>query len=361
MSCIRIFIFSFFVMTLIIPAFIKAEEAFMLPANVFRWSHALSRTTVDKEYDSAGKKRKLGTTLDQQAQANGVPGAEVNPKSTVFRYDFVAEYGVTDTLGVQAWIPFYLSGKAELNPNSKMDIFSRNAPSSVKKLSSEDGKAASVMGDALLGIKWQFLNTASSPLNYESNTWRMAIAGGFYVPTGKPAAPDSNNISTSQVESKSWIAGVRTYVDYQAVPWFYVNFFTEHQYRLKGKRSALSKSAPYDVVEGKFQPGSKHIVEFDFVLHPDLNETTRLESGFAMRGIFERKGKYSDFTDSARLNGTYDPLTQLYIARPYIGVFTTKGLFPSKLTLGYDFPVAGKNSYAYQTVYLIWRGYFKFL
>jgi len=340
-----------------------ADDAFVLPKGVLRLTGGTSLITAKESYGNTGEKFALGATLGTTVQAL-VPALHPTSKVeiSITREDLALEYGLTDALSLAIRLPIYLRATAKVVKNQDMDtaltlLNTAGAPTAgrgklgelFRKLS-QDGKQAGTFGDLLLGGKYQFLHSGSSPLSYEAGTYRATIAFGTKLPTGSLADPDTNDISTTTAaNTKSFILGARTYFDYQFATFFYLNFYTEHEYRFAGpSKSLLSdpQTLSYQVLNVKYQPGFYNHLELDFTFTPTIVDHLFSESGLRITGDFTTAGKYTAVpVGQESLLAQSGTSSQAYTISPYIGVFYIGAPLPLKFQVITYLPLGGKNSY----------------
>ena len=246
------------------------------PKGVFRFTGGTSFLTATESYGNTGEKSALGAMLGTTVQAL-VPALHPTSKVEIpiTHEDLAFEYGLTDALSLSMQLPMYLHASAKVTQNQDMDtalmlLNTAGAPTAGReKLGelfqrlSQDGTKAGTFGDLLVGAKYQFLHSGSpsrsSPLSYEAGPYRAAAAFGTKLPTGSLASPDTNDIpTTTAANTKSFILGARTYFDYQFTTFFYLNFYTEHEYRLAGHSQYLfsdPQTLSYQVLNVRYPAG----------------------------------------------------------------------------------------------------------
>ena len=344
-----------------------ANDAFVLPKGVFRLTSGTSFLTATESYGNTGEKSALGAMLGTTVQAL-VPALHPTSKVevSITREDLAFEYGLTDALSLSMQLPLYLHASAKVTKNQDMDTALRmlntaGAPTAgrgklgelFQKLS-QDGTKAGTFGDLLVGAKYQFLHSGSpsrsSPLSYEAGTYRAAVAFGTKLPTGSLASPDTNDIpTTTAANTKSFILGARTYFDYQFTTFFYLNFYTEHEYRFPGHSQYLfsdPQTLSYQVLNVKYQPGFYNHLELDFTFTPTIVDHLLSESGLRITGDFTTAGKYTAVpVGQEALLSQSGTSSQAYTLSPYVGVFYTGAPLPLKFKVVTYLPLGGKNSY----------------
>jgi len=344
-----------------------ADDAFVLPKGVFRFTGGTSLLTATESYGNKGEKSALGATLETTVQVL-VPALHPTSKVevSITREDLAFEYGLTDALSLSMQLPMYLHARAKVMQNQDMAtalmiLNTIGAPTAgrgklgelFQKLS-QDGTKAETFGDLLVGAKYQFLHSGSpsrsSPLSYEAGTYRAAAAFGTKLPTGSLASPDTNDISTTTAaNTKSFILGARTYFDYQFTTFFYLNFYTEHEYRFPGHSKYLfsdPQTLSYQVLNVKYQPGFYNHLELDFTFTPTIVDHLRSESGLRITGDFTTAGQYTEVpVGQESLLSQSGTSSQAYTISPYIGVFYTGAPLPLKFKVATYLPLGGKNSY----------------
>jgi len=344
-----------------------ADDAFVLPKGVFRFTGGTSLLTATESYGNKGEKSALGAMLGTTVQVL-VPALHPTSKVkvSITREDLAFEYGLTDALSLSMQLPMYLHASAKVMQNQDMDTALRmlntaGAPTAgrgklgelFQKLS-QDGTKAGTFGDLLVGAKYQFLHSGSpsrsSPLGYEAGTYRAAAAFGIKLPTGSLADPDTNDISTTTAaNTKSFILGARTYFDYQFTTFFYLNFYTEHEYRFAGSSKYLfsdPQTLSYQVLDVKYQPGFYNHLELDFTFTPTLIDHLLSESGLRITGDFTTAGQYTAVpVGQESLLSQSGTSSQAYTLSPYVGVFYTGAPLPLKFKVATYLPLGGKNSY----------------
>ncbi len=333
-----------------------ANDAFTFPKHVSRVTLNTSIVNIVDQYDSEGKKNKLFKSSEEAAKL-AIPGASITPEIDVVREDFAFEYGVTDKVSVQLQVPVYFASKFSLNANKDM---ATALTATGRKFMLEDGESESVLGDIIVGTKWQYLSNGQTPVSTDPGTYRAAVAVGLALPTGELADPTTTNIGTTKSGADTYILGLRTYWDYQFTKYFFVNFYTEHEYRLTGDYKALS-STTGKALDLKYQPGIYNYLELDFNLTPELfsQDLTSL-SGLYLIGEFTGKGEYSDYPDGY-IGAKEEDASKIYYVKPYVGATYKGGLFPMSLQLSYLLPVAGENAKATDIIELKYKAYFKFI
>lgn len=354
-----------------------ANDAFVLPGGVFRFTSGTTALSGTEAFDSGGETTGLGAQLGPAvlrvgqalngATSGAFPGGSwngLNPavsmEASIFREDLAFEYGFTDRLTFSIQTPMYLGGTVATRPDADMSVAiatlnAQGAPSAgggkVGELFSRlaaDGKKAGTLGDVTVGGKFQFANSGSTPISQEPGTYRAAVAFGASLPTGSLASPDTNDFSTTKDDSLSWILGARTYWDYQFSSSFYLNFYTEHEYRLAGASKYLdvdSATLSYRVLDVQYRPGMYHHLEFDFAVVPKLSEVLSSDSGVRITGDITGRGTYtgapSGYESIVGESREGSTSTQFV---PYLGLFYTGLKLPMKLKTLYYAPMAGRNS-----------------
>jgi hypothetical protein len=354
-------------LALVVPNAV-ANDAFVLPKGVFRLTSGTSFFTATESYGNTGEKSALGAMLGTTVQAL-VPALHPTSKVevSITREDLAFEYGLTDTLSLSIQLPMYVHARARVIQNQDMAtalmlLNTAGAPTAgrgklgelFQKLS-QDGAKAGTFGDLLVGAKYQFLHSGSpsrlSPLSYEAGTYRAAAAFGTKLPTGSLADPDTNDIpTTTAANTKSFILGARTYFDYQFTTFFYLNFYTEHEYRFPGQSKYLlsdPQTLSYQVLNVQYQPGFYNHLELDFTLTPTLVAHLLSESGLRITGDFTTAGQYTSVpAGQEALLSQSGTSSQAYTLSPYVGVFYIGAPLPLKFKVVTYLPLGGKNSYA---------------
>ena len=370
-----------------------ADDAFVLPEGVFRFTAATTSAFATQGFDSDGNRVALGSALGTQVKSAGTvlnsasggafpgqawgalnPGVSVN--ASILREDLAFEYGASERVTWSIQVPLYLSSQVKVSPDADMNLAfaSLNAPGSpvagsgkvgelFRKLS-QGGTHAGPIGDILAGAKVQFLRTGESPLSTEPGVWRGAFALGAYLPSGTVASPDSNDFSTTFAESKSWIVGARTYWDHQFTPSFYLDLFTEHQYRFAGAAKYLAtdpRTATYQVLDVRYRPGIYNHFEADFTLTPEVFRNLRSDSGLRFAADLSAEGEYTDAPAGYEsLVGRTRPSQSAFSVIPYLGVFYTGSPLPVKLKTSYSAVAGGRNSEALSGFTFLAQAYMKF-
>jgi hypothetical protein len=340
-----------------------ANDAFVLPKGVFRLTSGTSFLTATESYGDTGEKSALGAMLGATVQAL-IPA--LHPTSqvevSITRQDLAFDYGLTNALSLSMQLPMYLHARAQVTKNQDMDTALRilntaGAPTAgrgklgelFQKLS-QDGSKAGTFGDLLVGAKYQFLHSGSSFRRYEAGTYRAAVAFGAKLPTGSLASPDTNDIpTTTAANTKSFILGARTYFDYQFATFFYLNFYTEHEYRFAGPSKSLfthPQTLSYQVLNVQYQPGFYNHLELDFTFTPTLVDHLFSESGLRITGDFTTAGQYTAVpVGQEALLSQAGTSSRAYTLSPYVGVFYTGAPLPLKFKVITYLPLGGKNSY----------------
>lgn len=378
--------------TALSPSPALAEDAFTLPAGVFRLSLGSTSVSGNQAFGSGGQKAGLGAPLGAKirdtgnllnlATSNAFPGgswSSLNPgaevEANVFREDLALEYGLTPRLSLSAQVPLYLSASVRVTRNDDLNaalgiLNAAGAPTAgagkvgelFNKLSNDGGKAGTV-GDLLFGAKYQFLHSGSSPVSTEPGSYRSAVALGFMPPTGVLASPDTNDLSTTTDQSRSWILGARTYWDYQFTSWFFLNLFTEHQYRFAGDAKHLDVNAAtlaYRILDIRYQPGFQNRLELDFTFTPEILPGLQAESGLRVTGELTARGTVTGApAGHESLVGQTQEASNLFNVVPYLGVFYQRGI-PFKLKTSYYLPASGVNSNALSGMTFLLQGFLKF-
>lgn len=371
-----------------------AEDAYVLPQGVLRIISGTSSLSIKKSFDANGNKIDLGSALGSTvettgdavnaATANTFPGASwnglgprVNMEASLLREDVAFEYGLNNLMSISLRFPIYVNGKVEVTKNSDMTtalttLNAVGAPTAgtgkvgelFNKLS-QNGKMASTMGDTIIGVKYQFMNTGGTPLSHEPGVSRIAGAIGINVPTGTIASPDTNDIATTKDSSaKSWIVGARSYWDYQFTSSFFLNFYTEHEYRLPGNAKYLyvnTSTLDYRVLDMKFRPGFYNHLELDLAVQPELAPKLVSDSGLRLTGDYTATGKYTAApTGYSQLVGQTKNNSNAYTLSPYAGVLYYGALIPFKIKMAYYIPTSGKNANVTKGYSLIIHAFLKF-
>ncbi len=362
------------VATVLTPTDSRADDAFVLPAQVFRFHSGSIYYSGDSVFGADGAKRGMGADASTQLKdyatqmnaalsgAGGLPGwsASMNPTFTteyqLYHQDLELDYGITDRVAATFQLPIYPYGKVKMTPNAEAVATLQSLKTTLSALGqysssqaelankrAQDGKLASAAGDLVLGAKYQWFRTASQGYLGERGM-RFAVAGGVRLPTGGVANPDTNDISTTTTESKSWIFGARTYWDFQPASFFYLNLYSSHEYRLAGRRPYLditSKPGSYSVVQdSKFRPGMYHYFEIEpsFCVEPFGNWL--FDAGSTAWMGFEEKGEWTEGPGK----GETKPFSRALGITPYVGFrHQIAGIVPVRLKTSYLHPMSGRN------------------
>ena len=332
-----------------------ANDAFTFPKHVSRVTLNTSIVSIVDQFDSEGEKSKLFKSSEDSAKL-AIPGASLDPQIDILREDFAVEYGVTDKVSLQIQVPVYFASKFSLNANDDM---ATALTLGGKKSLLEEGESESVLGDIIVGAKWQYLSNGQTPVSTDPGTYRAAIAAGLALPTGELADPLTTNIGTTKSGADTYILGLRTYWDYQFTKYFFVNFYTEHEYRLAGDYKTISSTGK--ALDITYQPGVYNYLELDFNVTPELfsQDVTSL-SGLYLIGEFTAEGEYSDYPEGYA-GVKEEEASKIYYVKPYVGATYKGGLFPMSLQLSYLLPVAGENAKATDIIELKYKAYFKFI
>ncbi|MBL6988452.1 MAG: hypothetical protein ISR65_01665 [Bacteriovoracaceae bacterium] len=350
-----------------------ANDAFVFPKGVFRFTLNTSLVNMDKKYDGSREKVKLGKALDDGVTQAGITtDPKVFPEVDIFREDFAVEYGLTDKVSLLFQLPIYFSVSKEMNPDANMTaglntINAANTKGSIPYYlnnQAKDGESAALLGDILLGAKWQIFNTGGKPLAKKPFSYRGALAMGLALPTGTLADPETSNIGTTKSGADTFILGLRSYWDFQVTSYFYINFYTEHEYRFEGDYKTVNATSvsTYAVREIKYKPGMYHYLELDFTLTPELWSSDFISlSGLQLIGEFTGEGEYSDPGIGLDVPTVKtEAASRILHVKPYLGCTFKGGPFPMSLQVGYSIPVGGKNATATNIVELKYKAYFKF-
>ncbi|OFZ18931.1 MAG: hypothetical protein A2X94_13350 [Bdellovibrionales bacterium GWB1_55_8] len=371
----------FSLIALMMSASAYADDAWVLPGGVFRLITGATFVNSSQEFDGSGEKHELGPELSQKVLQTGLslglPWSTLNPeihmKTAIFRQDFAIEYGLTDLMSLSVQLPLYFNADVTATSNEDMKtalttLNSAMGPGKVGELfqkRSQNGKKSGTLGDVLLGGKYQFLNSGSSPTSNDAETLRAAAALGLKLPTGSTASPNTNDISTTTAsDTQSWILGARTYWDYQFTRSFYLNLYTEHEYRLPGSRKYLytnELTGDYSVLDTTFKPGFYNHLELDFAFSPELMTDLSLETGIRFTGDYTAAGKYTKAPEAfSSIAGETTKGSAEYNVIPYLGVFYTGSPLPLKLKVVYYQPAAGENTYVLSGLSTVLQAYMKF-
>src|SRR5215467_10118779 len=86
-----------------------ADDAFVLPKGVFRFTDGTTFLTAKEIYDNTGEKSPLGATLGTTVQAL-VPALHPTTRVevSITREDLAFEYGLADAVSLSIQLPLYL-------------------------------------------------------------------------------------------------------------------------------------------------------------------------------------------------------------------------------------------------------------
>ena len=244
----KIYILLLLLLSTTLTSVTYADDALPLPQHLFRFTINTAYSNFDTQFGQSSKES-LGQELTDFFTAT-TPTAEATPETTIFRQDFITEYGVTDRVSTQIQIPFYSFAESVINSNDDMRniIATLNATGEgtvgkagymfTQKI--KNGEAKALLGDITVGVKYQLFNTAGTPLDQRPGTFRGAVAVGLSIPTGSVVTdPLSNDLGTTKSGVAEVNYGLRTYWDYQIRKDIYVNLYTEHEYRPVGSYQML--------------------------------------------------------------------------------------------------------------------------
>ncbi|OFZ00944.1 MAG: hypothetical protein A2Z97_04635 [Bdellovibrionales bacterium GWB1_52_6] len=358
-----------------------ADDAFVLPEGVFRFTAGSTFVNSSQFYNENRVKIEPGSALANQVKTTltGLgAGSGLSPamdvKSTISREDVALEYGLNDRTSLSLRLPLYLSVNIKTTPNADLNaalaaigatpLGSAGKVGELFQKLSRDGKKTGTAGDLLVGGKYQFLRSGATGYSTEPDSYRASFALGMKLPTGSTSSPDTNDLATATASNtKAWIVGARTYWDYQFTSFFYIDFYSEHEYRFAGARKFLSvdSSYNYSVLDTSFRSGVYNHLELDFAFTPEIVKGLTSDSGIRFMGDFTGEGKYTEAPEGyAPLVGTNEKATRSYVISPYLGVFYTGAPLPLKFKTVYYQPTGGMNSNVINGLSLIAQAYLKF-
>jgi hypothetical protein len=369
-------LYTTLVLSVALSSTLSADDAFVLPKHLFRFTINTAYTSFDDRFGQASKESAGKEIVDSFLSVNSA--AELEIESTILRNDLTTEFGVTDRVSALMHIPFYSFAETNSNPNSTMKTSiallnnaGQEAVGEAGYLFTQQlkvGEAEAVLGDILLGAKYLLFNTAGSLNSATPGTFRGAILGGVSIPTGSENSnPLSSNIGTTRsgVEEINYL--LRTYWDYQIEKHVYLNLYTEHEYRPAGSTKIIDLHAgstiTYDAIDLIYDPGEYHKFELDLAIHPELSSNWASASGFKLIGEFVSEGTYSKYpsTYGDEVNDSKITVSSEIISfQPYLGLQYKGGAFPMEAKLKYTHPVKGRNANDAKVVELQYRAYLKF-
>ena len=305
-------------LALVLPAF--ADDAKVLPKGVLRTYLAPSYTTISESYDADGE---------------AVDATETK----ILNLGAALEYGITDwvNLGLQ-WGPginvywdvdgnedVQLNVPAELFVGSKIQIVGPQAP-----VANDQFRVAASLG-ALVPMAFGY-DAEEEATNYGS--------GEEYK------APSSTNATA---------IGARFHADYVVNEMFFMNLYSEYQYRFPvkiEKADPLTWATLNALGEEEIDYGYKLTFEAEPHFAYMVADGVEMSAGLPITYVMTPEAKAGDTVVA-------EESTKLSLA-PSVSAFLTSIPLPLEFKLGYSFPVMGENTQKANTFVFQLKAYMKF-
>ncbi len=278
-----------------------------------------------------------------------------NAKLSFARTDFLIDYGLTDSIFLEVWVPVYQYKKLSLGTWTYIDDESNDTVSEwldeaygdaaiwkAKQIYPSDLDARGV-GDILVGWKHQL---------YKSDRARFAYATGLRLPTGRVDDPDDlddTSLGDGQMDLGLWF-----YYDYITSPHFFLNIHTRFEYQMKGTYDKPSDPAVLRMLEDDDPGGTYDMTPgwFGYLeIEPQWSYNYgRVAPSFLLIAMYKAKDNYEGWTQGGgdsykEMNTDYALVTlspKFYLYR----IIDPDGgweKIPFELSLEYRFPLFGKN------------------
>lgn len=322
-----------------------ASESAVLPKNVWRVRTYYQCSTATEKYNSNGDKIELVPDIEYKNSlsplaavlgANHVYGTITGDgKIAAAAGAFVVEYGFTDKLTGQVLIPVIYNQELTYGfgwqdntaDNATLATIGQAAdPYGVGVLNAYKTAApdqeGSGIGDIEIGAMYKFLTTEE----YEA-----AVAGGARLATGKE--DDPNNLKDFATGDGQYDLGLHFYGDWHINEIISLGGWAKYEPQLE---------ATYDKAGGGTQKKNLGDVLKTLV----VVYATPIE-GLATKLGVETKFKTKDEVDG---NSVADSNTTAYYLQPKVEYTQLKTKIPYRLTLKYDYPLAGKNTVVLATI-----------
>lgn len=318
----------------VVPVF--ADDALTLPAGVMRTRIIPSMTFVNQWFDDEGNRVE---SIDV--------GVGTLSSIQLYNLSVAIEYGITDwlTAGLQ-WTP----GWTFL---SNAD-FSFNAALAGLGISENNQFVSRGINDLFVGAKVQVMGDQGIVPN---SAVRIAVTPGVKIPLTQYSASDEvTNFSTgkefqpSAVDEGAWALGGRFALDYIVTPDLFLNFFHEATFYLPTAQERFN--VPTVDASAEITPGTELKFEVEASYTMPLGNGVRL--GFGLPVTYQ-------MTLESKVDGTgQDDASWILGVGPSVSAFFTDWALPMEFELGYNLPLAGKDSPIANTIQLQIKNFLRF-
>ena len=307
-------------LALVLPAF--ADDAKVLPKGVLRTYLAPSYTTITEVYDADGEATDVGVA-----------------ETKLLNLGAALEYGITD------WVNLGLQWGPGVNVYWDVD--------------GNDDVQLNVPSELFVGSKVQIVGPQAPVMN---DQFRVAASLGALVPMafGYDAEDESTNMMSGKeyknpTSTNATAIGARFHADYVVNKMFFMNIYSEYQYRfpVKKEKAALSDyGAALGAAEDEIDYGYKLTLEAEPHFAYMVADGVEMSAGLPITYVATPETKIGD-------NGLDNASKKLTLA-PSVSAFLTSIPLPLEFKLGYSFPVMGENTNKANTLVFQLKAYMKF-
>ena len=226
-----------------------------------------------------------------------------NAELSFLRTDLLIDYGLTDSIFLEIWIPYYQfkklkTGKWTFVDNDDNDIMSGTLDEGYGNTACWKGKRlypgtleSKGLGDIMLGLKQQV---------YKNDWTRVAYATGLRLPTGKKDDPD--NLTDISLGDGQYDLGLWLYWDIIFSNHFFLNFHTRTEYQFESEyKKPVNPTVAYLLDDSdaggtyKKTPGMYHYFEIE----PQWSYFNgRFSPSFIIIGSYKSKDDYEGWTQN---------------------------------------------------------------
>lgn len=341
-----------------------ADHARVLPKNLWRFRIYAIHGFATQAFNSAGRYDALMVSEVRNwwediefifPIGHKIGTLKNNAHLYIDRTDFLVDYGITDTITFQAWIPYYALKAIDIRKWTYLDNENDDATSEWLDEAFNDlslWKANLLypkdltnygLGDILIGYKHQI---------FKSKTQRFAYATGFRLPTGK--VDDPNDLTDTSLGDGQMDIGIWFFYDFLISDHFFFNVHTRHEYGLKGKYDKPSDPMVAQLVDDDdpggtyhWQPGFYNYIE----LEPQWTyHNGRVSPSFLVQAFYKTKDNYTNWTvgggDKWKERNTQQGLLNIGPKFYYYRLRNADGTMsslPFELSAEIRFPILGQN------------------
>lgn len=350
---VSIFIVSFFVLSRL-----EADDAFVLPKEVYRLKLKYKIGNVDSRFGDNYKQTSLSDLIIDQLSDAGIPAFRdgeykliASGSGPYHLIEWQLEYGLTEKISIGLNMAYYIKQKQKLSVNlekyANWDASPYRGFVEAGIATIEDMNAEGVgITDSLFGYKHQVWGANSEP-------FRVAYLLGVRAPTGRSSPMNKNDMVTGDGQ---WDIGLWLSVDYEFSKSFTMNYHSRHEYGFEGEKKVLDPHNSKRFISMRFRPGFYNYFEIEPRFAFGVG---RVELLFDMPFVCEyetntREQRYRDAEEIYKggLSKVNETDFVFIKTMPHFGVSLLKLGIPLIVYMEYQAPLAGKNIYNWWHVQL---------